>query len=248
MLDTRVDAKWQAGPIGWQLNAIPVDGDDIDDFTSSHNGLLNEFHYGRYLPFDVPLIDHALWHCDHSSFCVEDDKSAVSSAAAGGCRSHVEHLILRLQVLNSTSDTFTFKQEIQIQRAAGDEGPMLQLWSLGKRFIVQRYVVILWEAIFDWLTASGEVIVSTRESGACNIQSIVDDVALEEASAVEPFSLVQAFVQITRSDCDHLHTIQRMIKSGSLTNLVLPSLPQVLISRLQRVENQLMDTLLVHAT
>lgn len=126
-----------------------------------------------------------------------------------------------------------------MQKTMGDEGPMLQLWSLGKRFEVQRRVVILWEVVFDWLTAAGEVIASTRESGACSIESIAGDIPSTLRSA--PISLVQAFVQITRSGFDHMHTIQRLIKSGSLTKLVLPSLPQVLISRLQRVENQLMD-------
>lgn len=122
-----------------------------------------------------------------------------------------------------------------MQHAAGGLGSTLELWSLGKRFVAKHRVLILWEAVFNWRSASGEITASTRESGSTIIQSVVEGAA--------PISVLEAFVQITRSDLDQMHLIQQLFKSGSLTKIVLPSLPQVMVDRAQLVENHLMDKL-----
>lgn len=124
-----------------------------------------------------------------------------------------------------------------MQNVAGGLGSTMQLWSLGKRFVSKHCVLILWEAVYDWRSASGEITASTRESGSTIIQSVI----LE--SAAPPISVLEAFVQITRSDSDQMDLIQQLLESGSLTKIVLPSLPQVMVDRAQQVENHLIDKL-----
>lgn len=95
---------------------------------------------------------------------------------------------------------------------------------------MQRRVVVMWEAVYDWLTATGELVGSTRESGMY--------ILTPASTPVEPVGLLRVHVQITRSDCDQLH----LFETGSVPKLLLPSLPQILIARTQRIENHLIDS------
>lgn len=67
----------------WQRQAVSLDDDGVIDGALSLDGLLSEYRYSRYLPFEVARIDKALWQWCITDFCRSDGNAHVGTSSRG---------------------------------------------------------------------------------------------------------------------------------------------------------------------
>lgn len=102
-----------------------------------------------------------------------------------------------------------------------------------KRIVRDNYVVFMWETVSDWATPFSAHTSTTQESGW---------VLLRPASgaAANPLSVMQSFMTMTLVDSS-MPLTQLMQQSGGMLPIIIPSSQQVMLDRIQHLENCLMD-------
>lgn len=116
---------------------------------------------------------------------------------------------------------------------AGHNDVTLCVRAAMKRILCESYVVFMWETICDWSTPLSAHTSTTQESGWALVRPA-------NASLVSGVSEMQSLMKMTLVDSDMPWT-QLMQKSGVMLPIIIPSSQQVMLDRIQHLENCLMD-------
>lgn len=105
-----------------------------------------------------------------------------------------------------------------------------------RRIVKESHSIFMWETVCDWSTPSSTQTSRTQESGWLLIQPI--NTATNCASS--PMSVLQSFVNMTLIESSTTW-VRLMHNSGVMLPMIVPSSQQVMLSRIQHVENCLLD-------
>lgn len=128
-------------------------------------------------------------------------------------------------------DMFCAKEELTIH-PAGQSDVTLSVRVAIKRFVCENMSVFLWETVGNWASATNAESTTTQESGWVLIRPV--------AESSSPISVVQSFMKMTLSETSKVW-MQLMHSSGVMLSVILPSYQNIMVDRIQRFENRLMD-------
>lgn len=139
-----------------------------------------------------------------------------------------------LQVFQQSPDDFCVKEELTIH-PAGQLDVTLCVRVAIKRFVSENMSIFLWETVGDWATSASSESTTTQESGWVLIRP-----AESAGYGGAPVSVVQSFIKMTLSETSCVW-MQLRRSSGVMLHVILPSYQHIMLDRLQRFENRLMD-------
>lgn len=125
---------------------------------------------------------------------------------------------------------FCAKEELTIHPAGQDDFRVCIRIAI-RRFVGDHASVFLWETVAEWATASCSERTTTQESGWALIRPV------DEADQV---SVIQSLMTMSLSETSKVW-MQLMHSSGVMLRVILPSYQQIMLGRLQRFENRLLD-------
>lgn len=131
-------------------------------------------------------------------------------------------------MVQAESDLLVFKEQLTIH-PAGHDDVMLCIRVIIKRAIHKSHSVLIWETACDWSVPSSTQWSTTKESGW---------VVVRPANA--GVNIFQSFMKTTLIESS-LVWAQLVQNSGVELPLLVPCSHQVMLSRIQRVENRLFD-------
>lgn len=102
-----------------------------------------------------------------------------------------------------------------------------------KRIVLERRAIFFWETFCEWATPSSTQTSKTEESGWMVIQPI-------ETGSSSSLSVVQSFMKMTMVKSSTIWA-ELMRTSGVTVPMIVPASLKVMLSRMQHVENSLLD-------
>lgn len=116
---------------------------------------------------------------------------------------------------------------------AGHNDVTVLVHAAMRRVVRENYVVFMWETISNWSTPSSTQRSTTQESGWGLIRPV-------NTTATSAVSVMQSEMKMILVDSGMPWT-QFMHNSGVMLPIIIPSSQQVMLDRIQQLENYLMD-------
>lgn len=113
------------------------------------------------------------------------------------------------------------------------EAATLRVHKIMKRFLHEHHTVFQWEAVYEWSTvANPDTSTTSQESGWVLLQPVNSDCG--------PISASQSFMKMSSCN-DKTAWMQLTRKPDVAAQAIGPSYQQIMLDRLQFVENRLVD-------
>lgn len=140
------------------------------------------------------------------------------------------------------SDLLAFKEQLTIHPAGYDD-VTLCMRVVSKRFVFESHSVFMWETVCNWSTPSSDQCSTTQESGWL----IVHPVGTANTAGGGPVNVVQSSMTMTLIESS-VAWMRLMQNSGVMLPMIVPSSHQVMLNRIQHVENCLLDRVMQSST